>query len=479
MIHRLLTAACLLLALSASAQVDTTLKLTPKDTVEEAALRKIIQLANLKSLITRQFSYVLTGSSKSQVGNFASVNLTQPAAAFNYSFVFNNGGVLSMNGSADLKNGLAPIFNNSSLNTDISLQAKYSFLAGTAQQITVNQKEIIKYGKDYDALTLTYKENLVMSANQLELSFMRQKALVAEISRLKKLIGEETDGLRIARHKERLMVNQDSLNAMRQHVRNIYQLDISSFTSFNDAEVQKALSDYQKKLSKDISKQQKSLLDQYSPPGFYLKWLDVSYKITNTAFSLFDPLLAYTAQVKKTNFIAHSVSIDYNWYKYNVIPWHSWYLSVGADPFIGDNLSVFPTQNMSDIHTYSISPNTRTSTKTYTAYVDSGKYKRNLKGIKLHADFFYFMFKNNLFAVHLNPQVTYSQTSLPEYDEGIGFFFSFKDGKDTTGKALINSELYCNFMDVTNSAKKPGNFTGRNSIGLRFTLPINFAKSSN
>jgi hypothetical protein len=339
------------------------------------------------------------------------------------------------------------------------------------QKIIVNESDLVKYRTSYDNLTSTYNENLVISKNQLVLGLYRQRILKADIQRLTALAATDTANKHL---KTRLMIQQDSLNAMVQHLRNTYQIDISKYTDEKDPLFLSEVTAYQAKMKKTITAQQKALGDTYNPAGFYIKWFAISYKLTNTAFSLFDPTLTYAAQVKKTNYISHAISLEYDMYHYNTVAWKSWYLTIGADPSISDNLATFKTQNMEDIKTYTTTPGTRNSTKTYTAYLDSGKYKNNLKGIKLHADFFYFLMKNNQMAIHLNPQATYSQGTLPEYDEGVGLLFSFKDSKDTTGKAVVNTELFCNFMDVTNSLKQSGSFTNRNTIGLRFSFPINF-----
>jgi hypothetical protein len=467
------TTFAILISLAASAQQaakpdQSPLPLRPTDS---SAIVEAIQRIDLQSIIRREFSYILTGSNKSQVGNFASVNITQPAATFNYSGVFKSGNVLSFNGTADVKNGLAPIFNSSKLNTDVSFQPKFSFLGAAHQSITVGEGDITKYIFSYDHLTKTYNENLVTSKNQLELGFIRKKRLKAEIAQLSGQLAADPNNERL---QARQMLKQDSLNQMLQYLRTTYQIDINNYKGKDDAQFLHDLGTYQDNMKQNIIKQQKTLGDQLSPPKFMLHWYAISYKISNSAFSLFNPVLAYASQVKKTNFISHSVSLEYDLYHYNQFPWRTWYLSVGADPFIGDNLNNFKTQNMEDIKTYATTPGTRNSTKTYTAYVDSGKYKSNLKGIKLHADFYYFMLNDNQLALHLNPQVAYSQGTLPEYDGGIGVLFCFKDSKDATGKAKVNTEVFCNFMDLTNSQKASGSFTGRNTIGLRFSFPINF-----
>jgi hypothetical protein len=417
------------------------------------------------------FNSVVTGSSKAQVGNFAAIDITQPTATFNYSFLSKGTTLFTVNGSADVKNGLSPVFNNSILNTDVSFQPKISFLIPGTPSLTNNEKDIKAIQTSQYNLLYTLKENLYIGENRLRLSLVNQKKLKLLISDLSNdIVANPGDA---QKYKTRLWVAQDSLNSMIQHMRNTYQIDISVYQD-DTPDFENEIKEYETKLSKSFVSQLTALSEPIAPVGFNLKWISISYKITNSAFILYDPVLSYKAQVNKTNFITHSITLEYDYYKYNKLPNQSLYFSIGADPFIGDNLSSLTSQTMTDTHDYSATPDTRSSVKTYTAYLDSGKYKRNLKGVKLHADFYYFLAKGNQFAIHLNPMATYSQGSLPEYDEGVGLICSFLDPKDTTGKAIVRTEFYCNFLDVTNSLKSKNNLASRNTIGLRFTFPINF-----
>jgi hypothetical protein len=154
---------------------------------------------------------------------------------------------------------------------------------------------------------------------------------------------------------------------------------------------------------------------------------------------------------------------------------HSWYFSIGLEPFLGNNLDQLKNLNLEDVKTYNNSPG-RTSTKTYTAYLDSGAYKQDLWGARLHADYYHFFFKNDGLALHLYPQMAISSQQSAEYDAGVGLLIGFRDKKDATGKAIVNVEFYCNFLDVTGNLHRTGSFTDRNDIGLRFAFPINFVK---
>src|SRR4051812_33762188 len=88
----------------------------------------VLSESMFKSVLFRQFSYIQNGDNKSKAGNFASVDLTKPAATLNASSLNAKGVIFTINAAAAVKDGLGSLFNNSKLNNDVSIEGKVSFM---------------------------------------------------------------------------------------------------------------------------------------------------------------------------------------------------------------------------------------------------------------------------------------------------------------------------------------------------------------
>jgi hypothetical protein len=97
---------------------------------------------DFNELIYKKFSQLLTGDSKNQIGDFASVDLGKPALNLNISGAHAQKIIYSGTLTAGLEEGLSSIFSNSSLNSNVSIGGKVHFLAPKGREVTFNLSDI-------------------------------------------------------------------------------------------------------------------------------------------------------------------------------------------------------------------------------------------------------------------------------------------------------------------------------------------------
>jgi hypothetical protein len=206
--------------------------------------------------------------------------------------------------------------------------------------------------------------------------------------------------------------------------------------------------------------------------GFAFGWVNFLYKATSQSFRLFDGTAAFNEQVKKDNYVSHRAGIEYNYYKWSSHAGESYFFSVGGAFEIVNNLAGLSKIELNDVTNYSGTPGQRTSSKKYNVY--TGNYLKDQIGGKFYADYYKFIFDNNMAALHIYPQMQLQKNEKPTYATGIGFMVAFKDQKDEKNKNILNAEVYANFLDLTNVQSSEKKLLERNDIGIRFVFPIKF-----
>lgn len=203
--------------------------------------------------------------------------------------------------------------------------------------------------------------------------------------------------------------------------------------------------------------------------GYKFGWLNVFYTVNSQAFRLFDASLAFSDQVKKNTYVAHKAGVEYNYISWAKDDPKNFFFSAGADFEVNNNLSDLTKFELTDVANYTAVSGQRTSTKKY--YVYTGKYEKNLVGGSVYADFYSFLFNKGHAGIHIFPKARFAKNDKPSYSFGFGLIVGLKNKKDNT---IVNTELFANFLDLTNTSDSEKKLLERNDIGLRFAFPINF-----
>lgn len=408
-----------------------------------------------KKILNRQFTGLITGQSKNSIGNFASLDLKEPKVTFSGSTIFKNGSVLTTNASGGISDGFFAIFNNSKLNTQIALDVQYHMLA-------LKNKELIYYQDSKDA----YDENRDRINYETDLALLAVKNHQGQtmLRLTRKQMADQKSELEDALIKEHLPDRKDSLS---------YAIDKIQFKIDS---IDNALKNYPSdiKLRNQINNVRAAALKNLDTSikvyGFKIGWLTLGYKVQNNSFALFNPKVSPEIQVTNTSFVTHEARVQYAMYKWTQASFESWFWCLGAIFSYGDNLPSLNKKEITETSNHGANNGERTAEKKYDVY--EGDYVRDIKGLKLYADYYRFLFKGNQAAIHVYPELKLQNNEKPLFNMGTGFLLSFKDAKQDN--AVVNAELYYDFLDLFKTTQKTYRLFERNTIGIRFSFPITF-----
>lgn len=199
-------------------------------------------------------------------------------------------------------------------------------------------------------------------------------------------------------------------------------------------------------------------------------WTTLGYKVSNSSFSLFDPKMLYDQQIDKKNYVSHEGRFQYSRYKWSRSANETYYITAGVAVSYTNNLKDLDKIEVTDQTKHDSIPQRRTSGKKYNVY--TGTYEKDLVGLRLYGDYYKFFLKNNFMAVHFYPEHVVRTHSKPVTNAGFGLFFSFKDSSDD--KAVVNAELFYNFLDVFKTTDLDYRLFERNNVGIRVVFPLKF-----
>lgn len=409
-----------------------------------------------KTVLNQQFTSLITGQGKTSIGNFASIDLKESEVSFAGNSITKQGHVLGLKAAGGVSDGLFSVFTNSTLNTKVSLEFQANFLNLKNRSLTWYDDSYQAYTKNKNDIEDKYRIKLIEVRNRLGLINLKYKKAKIEktIAELNKRLATEKDQIAIDSVDYAIALNNSELGETNKLITNYPNL----VTAKEDIDNWRAME--LKKIKLD--------LELYA---FKFGWFSANYKISNNSFKLFAPNSTFQNQISDTSFVSHEVRFQYNKYNWTKEPYKTYFYSIGLSFSLSDNFSDLSKKEITEVNNYGPNVNDRTTTKKYNAF--TGDYRSKLKQVKLFADYYRFLFDNNVAAIHIYPEFTYKQSTKPLYNLGLGFLYAFKDSKKDD-KSLVNAELFYNFLDVTKNTETDLKLFERNNIGIRFSFPINF-----
>jgi hypothetical protein len=531
---------CLLLSISVFSQSmpDTTLKKN-----ETKVIKSDISLTTVEGLsaeefnlvINREFSKLITGQSSNTVGSFASLDITQPKVTFSPNYVFDSGNVFVAKISGGISDGIYEVFNNSKLNSNISMDLQLHFIDRKKQIINFDTDEYEKiidasteiknnYLKDFLRVTSKQELNvLVLDSIALEKSIkdLQKKIEKCDVKSVKNKL--EKDLLEAAKNLNYINIHLDSLSC---DEKNKVVTDCCKLTLCNDLkkkkedllEAKKKLIDeiayldssttirmYEKRkdslsyeikfsdLKRKILKTKMAKMKLYEwagnethklltkraddlteksitnlrVEGLSAGWFSIAYKIQNDQFKLFSTAAAPADQITDKSFVSHEFRFQYSYFRFLPSASNTYFFTGGLKYNYGNNLSHLPKTEITEVTQYG---QNRTSKDIYKAY--TGNYKEGLSEFNINAEVYWFIFAKNQAAIHFFPDYDILEKQNPLLNLGVGLVFSFAD--QTKKGSVVNAELFYQMKDVFNTNGNDKDLFERNSVGLRFTFPINF-----
>jgi len=408
----------------------------------------------LGKLLSYQFTNVITGQPSNTLGNFASVTPTDGKIDFAGSLLFTDRVVITLKASGRATDGIVAIFDNNKLNTQISIETKIHILS--LRKFSLSFDSDSAFALDEKVRTMMYeheKARLEIIASRDAVELMKKNAILkAEVDSLKLL---DTSGLPAS-------------------ARNDLYYEIAKRTLKQDS-IAKALSTQRLPIAKLRNLHNKTIqeLDKLTftaSEGFNIQWWTFGYKVNNNDFSYFNPKATFDSQVMDTNFVSHEGNIQWSLYNWSLHSFKTLFLGLGASVAIADNFSSLKKREISETTNYGPTTGARSVTRKFDSY--EGTYERNIASGKFYADMYWFCFNKNIAALHLNPEWWMREKEKPVGNLFVGVMLSIPK-KDTPG-SVVNAELYYQFLDLFKETDTEYRLFERNSIGIRFTFPINF-----
>lgn len=407
----------------------------------------------VKKLVNREFGNLISSNSKTNIGNYAALDLKEAEVNFNGNIVFKNGSILGIKAKGAVTDGFLPVFENNELNTNFGLDFQYNFL-NLGSKIRYKTEECIKYNKEIRRIDYEFELKRIEIENDIQ-----RTNLNLEMEKYAKKIAVLESKITVSKG-----FQKDSLVTELLKLKQVVAYKENEANNIPDVETQRGQLETWSKNEKAKAAQTIEL------EGFHLGWFSVGYSISNSEFKLYDQSLPLEKQVKKTTYDTHKVNAQYSWYKRVSTPFKSFFVAGGLRYALEDNFAVLDKVEVSESSVSGTPPQTRTKTAKYNAY--EGEYKKDINSLSFYGDFYWFLFEGNQAALHLYPEQKLIENLKPATNLGLGILLAFKDKEKTEN--TVNAELYINFLDMSNNLESENNFIERSSYGIRFTFPINF-----
>lgn len=412
-----------------------------------------------KRILNQQFTNIVTGQNRTTLANFAALDLKEPEVTFAGSFVNNKGYVLGVKASGGVKDGLFSFFNNSKLNTKVSLEFNINILNKDKAVLAWDNASIEKYEKQKEDLFKKYRLKEIAASENFKLTDLklRERKLIDRIGDLNKRLAMIGD----------LIIRDSVLFAIKVDEANLKDIQNEIKVVQNNEPVDIQTEDVRQELALELKKL-KIEPDLYR---FKFSWFSVFYRLNNSAFQLFDSKKPIDDQVMEKTYLGHELKIQFNKYNWSKETSKTFFYNVGVGLSLTDNQNDLKKRELNDFLSFSSSTGERTLNDKYNVFI--GNYTKDIKQLRFYSDYYQFIFHNNAAAFHIYPEFVYRSGFEPTYNIGTGFLYSFKDSKKED-KTNVNAEIYYNFLDIFNNLNSTDKLLERNSVGLRFTFPINF-----
>lgn len=474
--------------LSSTAIYSQSVKEKPLKNKDSIVLQKTntaLSNKDFNAIIQTSFSKLITGQTANNVGSYAGVDIEKTEVTFSPTFILKNGNIITGKMMGGISDGTYAIFNNSKLNTNISLEVQFHFLyKKTPRTIYYYQSDYDKNIEDNDKIMKDYdkaKAKILASIDNNERIIENDK-LNTSNKTLKdeiKVLVADTTALAKKIEKTVLPAEIELLTAQKELL--IAQLKTKIFKKEQDsikiAENNTLNKNYKK--SKELLKIGNTRADKINEndisklkvAGYQFSWFSLAYKLKNDDFRLLNPKEIYENQITKDNYISHEFKTQYSYVNLNPTNYKTTYFTSSLTMKYKSNFNDLKKVEVTQTSTIGTTSNQiRETSDKFFAY--SGTYKTGITELNVDIDFYHFPFSRSAIGFHIFPKSKYTQNIKPVYNAGFGVVFPFIDKKKD--KSTINAELYYNFTNIFNSNDSDYTLIERNNIGIRLVFPINF-----
>ena len=225
----------------------------------------------------------------------------------------------------------------------------------------------------------------------------------------------------------------------------------------------------------EIEKKKRAALDKFSkikPIKVKMGWISISGNLEGSSFSLFDPELELSEQIKKEEDLIPSLSASYTYYvnregrgHVGLLGRRIKFFSIGFKVKYGNNLN-----NISQIEILTSDSLGPTRTKIKTQKVFMGDLKTEIPTGQVFADYYQFVGGTNNLGIHLRGTVDLGP-HLPVTSLRAGVLVAALKRDDL--QSVANFEIFYGLNNIFQQGQED-NLLSRNVFGIQTTFPFNF-----
>lgn len=444
----------------------------------------------LNNLFEKEFSQLITGSTLGVPGKYASISTDSKSLSASMFFTPKSNRIFSLAVSGGATGGVAEIFDEGKLNSEVSINASYHFVIKT-------RDEYISLNKIEDRL-IEDKMALIEQKFRREAIEIRNKKLInaakAKLSKLNTAIKADSvalngfnSNLLAARNAVQKKTAQDSIASV------TFRLELNGFdrkvalkaANSTTADIVRTINnkEYEKNKAKTKLEVERNKM---RANGINIAWVSFGYGATNKSFKLFNLIENNSFQLSSQDYTTQSLAISINrlktadiYWKNNdkngtiesITPHGSEYISIGAELKYTDNLSSLTKTEVIDRNIISEDP-LRESVTRQNAF--TGEYMEDIGQLTAFIDYYNYFDTKNSFALHLNPKYKFIEDLKPVANFKIGLLIPFK--KTDNSGSTANLEVFYQIKDVFNTTENENSLLNRNVIGLQASFPFSIKK---
>ncbi|PPK87750.1 hypothetical protein CLV84_0701 [Neolewinella xylanilytica] len=455
--------------------------------------RTTLTEADLREMLTVQFSKFITSNSNAVLGSFAGFSTINGQFELGATLIPSNNFLITTKVSAGAIEGVAGLFNNGKLNSKVTMNAAGHRLLNLNNQPDIRFSPALEYRSEtekaqelskYSAEVLKYTSQQPLLQARLDLE--NETTTLSQINSKLSVLGggvanpvspqfqKDTTNFKILEYQK-----AESLRKITILKSNI---DVMKKPGYFDAQVDRANERIRSTLhtiNQGVS--------QLTVSGLNVHWITLGLGVERDRFTL----LSVTDSVEMVSeFVTHTgrrLQLAFSHYRYNdpinqepvedaspqdlADPIRDEYWSVGAKYGRGNNAGSLKSATLRET---SAIPGDSSRVYYTEQKVLQGKFRDELDELTLYINYYRFFtaFADTRAAYHIYPSLWIRDGYEPEVSLTVGLLYPFHNQKSP--ESIANVEIFLQFRNLMNDRIGQNGIGGGSTVGLTATFPIDF-----
>ena len=432
---------------------------------------KALSNQEFNAIVQTSFSKLITGQAANNVGSYAGLDIEKTEVTFSPTFIRENGNIITGKMMGGISDGVYAVFNNSKLNTNISIEVQYhSLYNNKKRKIYYYLSDFEKQRQEEETISKEYDK----AKAKIDASFENNERIIEndKLNTENKAYDADIVALNAKLNTPKSPADIELLNAQISSKTFKKKQNLAKIAENNDLNNRFDESEELLKIGNArADKLAQNDISKLKVQGYQFSWFSISYKLKNDEFRLLNAKEIYENQITKDNYISHEAKTQYSFVQLNPENHKTTYFTASINGKYKSNFNDLKKVEVTQTNNMGTDSNqTRLTSEKFFAY--SGSYKKGITQLNADIDFYHFPFNKSEIGFHIFPNSKYTQNIKPVYNAGVGVVFPFINKKDD--KSTINAELYYNFTNIFNSTDSDYSIIERNNIGIRLVFPISF-----